>query len=861
MTITVFATEYDPAHVIVNILCKNPSEHLIFPIIVKYKPSKNVYFCMQTQKCKFSKRIETVFVCDAESLNFSYYVKNALPIKSEDIIHCLNTEETENLYKDFLLSHVPEGSENIEFKSLVFFCKTIIIKHLTNKYLLPTSPFWFLSTYGQTEGMLLLTMYYYLFEEQKSTIATTKNYVQCFTDKLGDMVFTYSSMSEFINITLKSNYRKKFVSFSEYAKQKNIRDRKEFLYLDKQIDIFRNSVHLTNSLRVHYIYIAYSTALEKNIFIKYSQLTSYEPTRSDTSQCQENMYILGNSLHSDLISIMKQYFNEDSYFQNYVEIKRMLNNKFQMQQYVYDINSNRNIMLVINSDQISKMVNKCNKHGEGYFTPIKLGLQGFLKILASNKSILIDGKPVTRRQYLHDQFSNPIPMFRVQMSYKNLYCFGSAESWYKNMGFDQVMQFLPNEYISDESLTSTFWLQDTTFLSDEIEKQFYVTRHEIFNEYLPVTNYIGDLDLPLQDSAIITESLFFSMCKLMRNVLINAWQKIFPFIDKDAYPIFFFKTTCSNPENPLNHNVCYNEVETAFCVCKKKIGLRIAIPIPQGTAIIGSEPLKQLSKIFNHLMCLNHDLMQILNSVIFPGECFDTGIYNTGRCLRLGFMYKVDEENNRFLYGRLKPIFIVPEKMKKNFQDFVSMQLDLNNILHHGTKDQTITEIIYSIFDKACPTEFSFIDSRTKQLYHRKQSSLETLCLKYLHVNGFSETSCLSRDDLLMTFTRSIAWPQMLKKNIQHCEARTATQFQHVTFLKIDHKNIQLKKLQNGKLSDFSCLTRNHKGNRENVLVYLEFKVDNNRILIILWSKCFTTKCKSNSKQVHSSVVLDSLNM
>lgn len=253
--------------------------------------------------------------------------------------------------------------------------------------------------------------------------------------------------------------------------------------------------------------------------------------------------------------------------------------------------------------------------------------------------------------------------------------------------------------------------------------------------------------------------------------------------------------------------------------------------------------------------------MQILNSVIFPGECFDTGIYNTGRCLRLGFMYKVDEENNRFLYGRLKPIFIVPEKMKKNFQDFVSMQLDLNNILHHGTKDQTITEIIYSIFDKACPTEFSFIDSRTKQLYHRKQSSLETLCLKYLHVNGFSETSCLSRDDLLMTFTRSIAWPQMLKKNIQHCEARTATQFQHVTFLKIDHKNIQLKKLQNGKLSDFSCLTRNHKGNRENVLVYLEFKVDNNRILIILWSKCFTTKCKSNSKQVHSSVVLDSLNM
>ncbi|ANC96524.1 helicase-primase primase subunit [macacine betaherpesvirus 9] len=860
MTTVLFATEYDAAHVIVNILCKNPGEHLIFPIIVKYKPSKNVYFCMQTQKCRFSKRLDTVFICDQDSLNFSFYVTNALPIKSDDIVNSLNDEETENLYKELLLLQNPDN-KNIEFRSLVFFYKTLMIKHLTNKYIMPTSPFWFLSTYGQTEGMLLLTMYYYLFEEQKSTIATTKNYVQCFSDKLGDMVFTYSSMSEFITITLKSNFRKQCVLFSKYAKQKNLRDREEFLYLDKQIDIFRNNVCLTNSFLVHYIYIAYSTALEKKKLITYSNLTSYNPALPIESQCQENMLILGNSLYSDLISVMKKYFNEESYFQNYVDIKRFSSDQLNVEEYLYKTRSEKNCVIAINSDQICKLVNKCNKHSEGFFSPLKPNLQGLLKILASKKTISMHGQSVSRREYIHKTFTHPIPLFRVQLLYKNVYCLGNEENWYKNMGFTETLQFLPDEYVSDEILTSSFWLQETNFLSEDVDKQFYATRHEIFNEYLPVTNYIGDLDLPLQDSVMITESDFFAMCRLMRNVFIKAWQEIFPEIDTESHPIFFFKSDCNNLDRYAESDLCLDAVHRPFCTCRKKIGLRISIPVPCGKAIIGSEPLKQISKIFNHLMCLNQDLIRILNSIIFPGECFDVGIYNTGRCIRVGYMYKVDQETKRYLYGRLKPIFIVPQKMKIDYKTFVQMQLDLNNILHHGTKSAKITEIVYNISDRACPKDFSFIDSRAKQIWHKKNITLESLCLKYLHLHGFSDTNSLSYDDLLVTFTRSIAWPQIMQKNIQHCESRIVSQFQHITFIKTDAKNVQIKKIQNGKLTDFNCLTRNHKGNRENVLVFLEFKVDGNRILIILWSTCFTTKCKSNTKQVHSSISLDNVNL
>lgn len=104
MTIVVFATEYDAANVIFSILCRSPSEHLIFPIIVKYKPSNNVSFCLQTQKCKNSKRIDTVFVCHAEKLNLSHYIQTASPIKAEDVANSLNDKETELLYVDMILS-------------------------------------------------------------------------------------------------------------------------------------------------------------------------------------------------------------------------------------------------------------------------------------------------------------------------------------------------------------------------------------------------------------------------------------------------------------------------------------------------------------------------------------------------------------------------------------------------------------------------------------------------------------------------------------------------------------------------------------------------------------------------------------
>nr|ARM62160.1 U43 [Human betaherpesvirus 6]UQK63444.1 helicase/primase complex [Human betaherpesvirus 6B] len=858
MTIVVFATEYDAANVIFSILCRSPSEHLIFPIIVKYKPSNNVSFCLQTQKCKNSKRIDTVFVCHAEKLNLSHYIQTASPIKAEDVANSLNDKETELLYVDMILSQTGKEKEDVEFKYMAYFHKSLIIKYLTGKFLLPTSPFWFLSTYGQTEGLLLLTMYYYLFEEQKSTITTTKNYVQCFTENTGSMVFTYSSMSEFINITLKSKFRKLFADFATYARQKNLRDKEEFKYLDTQINLFRKSSHLTNTFRVHYIYIAYNTALETTKFVNYCNITSYDSNLPIGQQCQRNVHILGNSLHENLLCIMKQYFNADCYFKTYIDIKRLKNPDLNVTEYEYALASKKKTIQALTSEQITRAIAKCNKNGEGLFSPVKPGLQGLLEISASDKYVQIQDKRIYRRQHLHKDYHRPFPVFRVQLLHKNIFCFGNSEDWYENMGFNRILQYLPDEYISDEALTRAIWLQDTHFLCDDFEKQFYTTRHEIFNERIPVTNYIGDLDLPLQDTATITEETFFSMCRLIRLTLINAWKKIFPSIDTNTHPIFFFKTQCDTTNDALDYTEDPTEIKQ-FCVCRKKIGLRISIPLPNGTAIAGGEPLKQLSKILNHVMCLDQELSQILNSLTFPGECFDIGIYHTGHCIRIGYMYKTDMDKGKMLHGRLTPIFIVPEGYRNSCKTFIQMQMDLNNLLHHGTKKAPIEELIYSITDKGCPKEnLSFMDLKSRQLWNKVNIATDTLITKYLNTHGFNNNAT-SADDSLLSFIRLIGWPIIKTQLITHYETRIAQQFSQVTFLKIDSKNLQIKKTQFGRVSDFSCLNRQHRGNRDNVLVYIQLKADGNRLILILWSTCFATKCQSNSKQVHCSIALEQL--
>lgn len=285
--------------------------------------------------------------------------------------------------------------------------------------------------------------------------------------------------------------------------------------------------------------------------------------------------------------------------------------------------------------------------------------------------------------------------------------------------------------------------------------------------------------------------------------------------------------------------------------------MRIIIPFPKDIIVIGGAPLKQISKILDHVICLDRELLCTLSRFGSPGECFDTGIYNNARCIRLPYMYKIDSDNGKTLCSKLFPIFIVPEAYKSDPRDFVRMQLDLNNLLHHSNVTNHTNNIVYAIVDKGCSIDNnSFMESRAKLMYAKKNFPLDQLINQYIRSIDNDYSSNLE-DDNIVTFTRIVVW-NMVKTSIEkHYSERVSLQFQNITFIKMDHNNVQIKKLTFGKLGNFQCLTRQHKGDRDNVHVFLEYKVDGNRIFATLWSRCFTTKCNSNSKQVHLSVALE----
>lgn len=851
MTLVVFATEYDTANIVFSILSQTITDYLIYPLLIKHRPSKNVYFCLQTQKCDRSKRIQTVFICRDETLHLSKYIIRNIPIHSNDIIKALNIEETEKLYDGILTK-----TTKAEFKHTVFFNKDILIKHLLKKYKVPTSPFWFIATYGQTEGGLLLTMYYYLFEEQRSTIQTTKDYVKCFLNDFGGVIFTYSSMIDFMKILIKSKFKCRIAPFVRYAMLKNARDREELNFVDEEIKRFTENIHLNDTSHVHYIYLAYNTVLNKQRLIKYTVDTAYDETLPSESQCKKDMLMLGKSLKEELISVMNKYFNIDTYFANYIDVCKVSAADLKLKNYAYDGDSDRSEISFATSDRIAETLETCNSQFEGLFSTVKTTLQGLLHVSASEKQFRCGDVCTKRRQYVKRGAEGPFPVFRIELPpNKHVFCYGTSESWIKNMDFGSVIKDLSHLYYSDEDLTNSVWLKESFYASTDAAQAFYQTRHEIFNEKLPVTNYIGDMDLILKKQCCLSKKQFFDMCRRMRMVFMTAWKNMFPGIDVDEYPVFFFKTKCDSPDA---EDGCFGSERPVFCMCTRKIGIRVIIPFPAGVAVVGGGPLKQISKILNHVICLDRDFVSQVNDFVHLGDSFDTGVYNNGHSLRMGYMYKL-EPSTSSLYGRLIPIFIVPAKRRSSPHEFVKEQLSLENLLHHGRNIERFDEIIYNIVDKGCPRESkSFIDTRNNMMFKRSCAPMEDVLLMHLQKHEVYMTD--TGDNLLMLYTKNVAWPRLREYIINNYEERVTCEFTDVIFHQVNNNLVQVKKFNLGRVLDFRCLKNKHRGDKENVQVFIDVKTDfKRRVTSTLWSRCFANKCNSNTKHVHISVTLQGL--
>nr|WEG69755.1 helicase-primase primase subunit [Mastomys natalensis cytomegalovirus 3]WEG70035.1 helicase-primase primase subunit [Mastomys natalensis cytomegalovirus 3]WEG70175.1 helicase-primase primase subunit [Mastomys natalensis cytomegalovirus 3]WEG70735.1 helicase-primase primase subunit [Mastomys natalensis cytomegalovirus 3] len=878
MTTVLFATEYDTPNIVVNMLANTPTDHYIYPLMVKYRPSNRVEFVLQTQKCPDSVRVQPVFICNARLLALSQYVTTCSPIPVNVIYTSLDSDATKEIYAHLF---EPQESHNDtpidDLKYLIHFNRNAILRYLNTTFMSPTSPSWFISTYGATEGTLILTMSYYLFERQYSTIQTTRDYTKCFTRDAGRPLFTYITMRDFISILHTSPFRKQVDRFASYAKAKNARDRRELEYVDQKINNFREESRLAADSCVYYVYLAYRTALRREKILKYCDYTEYHPDIADENQCTMEENFLGRSLDEELISVMDTYFSVEGYFGTYIQTHRVeLHVPNTYRGYDWDTNSISMTGYSSTSTNVATAIRKLNSDCESLFSPLQTNISGLMKLCTSGRYIVRDdGSALSRRNYLLNDTSRtigPTPVFRIEMpDNKHVFCTVRTENWKKRILPKDFIKNLPSEYVSDESLTDSIWFHENIAASNEVGEQLYRTRHELFNENLPVFNFIGDLDLKLREDVIgISKKDLFTLCRSLRKTMIDAWSHIFPQTDRLTHPVFFFKTACKTAQTTTIDDFEYQEQPT-FCSCRQKLGMRIIIPVPSGTAIFGGHVLKRLAKILDHTISLDRNLVAQLNAISHPGECFDTGIYHHGRSIRMPLMYKTDE-SGLLLHGRLNPIFIVPEGRREQPAEFIMQHISPENLTHHSNPDNApIREALISIEDKACKdTEYNFLQTQTKHTNSTKKLPLGPLLKTHLSgdplPNSYYESAtgdestqddeCEDSTDDIQAFARNIAWPRVLEHTRGHYREEVYAQLQEATIFNAVGRNcVAVKRTSYGRVRDFRCLTRDHRTPQETVQVFIDIRGDlRQNVWVTLWSRCFTRKCHSNSKQTHVSV-------
>lgn len=954
MTAVVFATEYDTANIIFGILTNATTGHNVFPLLVRHRPSRTISFCLQTQRCNDSVRIGAVFVCDNAKLNLASYVTTGRAIPTSILADSLDEEATRSSYEHLLNSQPGKtGRDDVPagFRHLVYFNKSAVIRYLNTTYLSPTSPSWFTSMYGPTEGMLLLTMYYYLFERQCSTIQTTRDYVRCFTSDTGTPILNYASMYDFMRTLLLSRFRTAISRFSTYARRRNARDRAELEFVDEQINKYRERCRLPDEACVHYIYLGYRTALNRDRVLRYCELTQFDSALEDDEQCAREDRFLGLGLDRDLISIMDKYFSPADFFEHYVS-KTLTEIPDSLQLFGYDWESEGRATVGFfgSVHDITRAIARVNEDADGIFTPLPETMAGFLTLCSSERSTETTHSEQAKRQRLthspiagspapettllrrdlllkrpaahYQRRRGPPPVFRVELAGgRHLFCTLTRENWFENVLGSRAILGVPDRHTSDELVTDSVFLEDNFVATTDYRKQLYLTRHELFNESLPVFNFVGDFDMKLrEDRPGIQRELLFKLCRGIRRAILVLWGHAFEtVVDTQTHPVYFFKTSCFTPEpeivttkidesppdcdmwspGTVSREFAVNDQETyheSFCTCRRKIGLRVISPFPQGTAVIGSETLRHLSAILNHVLFLDHELSRELHEVAHPGDYFDTGIYHSGRSIRVPYMYKIDAHGGRIMYGRLVPLFIVPEAAKNDVKSFVRKQMDIKNLLHHARPDingpvRLVNRVLLRIRDSARPDPTtSFIDSRAAVVSRYPRPFLGTLIYRFLHntdalsasstaaspslrdtfqtatadfptsspsdvSSDGDDVSCvLTRDDLLQ-FIKTAIWPQFAQQLGEHYETRVSAQFDHVIFDVRNLHQVAVKRLEAGRVKDFVCLTRAHRVAQENVQVFIDLRGGHKDIIwATLWSRCFTTKCHSNAKQVHASV-------
>nr|BEG23051.1 helicase-primase primase subunite [Macronycteris gammaherpesvirus 1] len=832
----VFGTDGDTAEILTNILTNADSVGNVFclihncysynitgsnVLITLYLPVKRPggsEKCLPVIQFKSDTATAMAFLFHGKSIDVKY-IQSRLNLKAvktffRPIINLLSCNNSK------------AEKPHVDLKSTIYWFRAKFVVTLRKIFKVTASPYWMISTFGSFETQFILVSSCYFFESHDCTIDTLSHLSRLFEKNKGKPLTCINTFHDLSGMFGTSQWLALVPKFSQYVGKKLQRDDFESEAIDSTINTFRGQLMLSNKDLIHYIYLSFFQCLNKENFLQYSQHTN--PENIDDAPSTS---ILTTFIDENFKTQMKTYYTKSSYLNTHVSVTYLeLEETDGYFKETYNLNPLSGQQLEFWCGQSKDLQNLLSKiQVEFPWFNFSVDLQGLLDLAALNPRQ--DTEEVKEKLF---SCAKRNPVYRCQYLNKTFFCVVNSDNltskWQKSISLPQGHGW---HSMPDKEMTTSICYQDLFFSLPTIREQLGVSRHEYFNPRLPVFNLILDFDLPINKPGLSLDCIY-SICLSIREDVISV-MKLLGCVDERNHPVYFFKSSCPQLEWEVEG------VKRPFCICVKKLGMRVVSPFPPGVMLIGSKPVIALAKILNRMLKMSKDIFAICPNILDIDGPFDYGIYHKGRCIRLPHTYKVNDTCG--LERLLKIIVCHPHVLDKTV--YIRDAMTLSSLLYHSKSnfwenEGKTTPPYQAVYDVTDLGE----DFLLKQTQQQLPKSFEEVDNKIETLTGID----------LVSWVSEVAWPKIFHTIKIYLPDDKTTQFHYVKFNQTSHNIIQLKP-QRG--NNFTCISLNHRSKNQGVRVFiLLFSNKVEELTATFMSQCFANKCNNNKPRAHFSVVI-----
>nr|WIM51663.1 MAG: DNA primase [Peromyscus leucopus gammaherpesvirus] len=815
-----FATDGDSAELVADVLTRTHNTYSVYAVLhncysLPECTTVNLRLCLPARRPGCGDKCPLLLPLTLTSTAAANFLLSGNPIPVNELQKLVNLKLARKNFKPLLdilmCGHKMDPGRN-DLYSIIQWFREKFIAGLRKMYRMSPSPHWLLTTFGTYETQFVLVASTFFFEDHDCTIDTLGHLAWLFCKDKGLSLAAINSLRELGAMFRSSPVRDKIPEFVEFIKLKLSRDNFESTALDNSVDQLRGQLALSNQDLVHFIYQSFFQSLNREKFIEYTEQTSPQ-NLPHLSACP----ILEKFIDSDFRTKMTTYYNKASYLSTYIKTHYIY--ETDIKGYSKETLSGSNYRYwcgqTLDMQKFMKEVNTMVP--ELHISP---DLQGLLSLAALSDQL--DDNP--KESLFGHIYKNPV--YRCQFLNKHFFVMMDNDAFDKKLS-ERI--FFPGDpewpRWHDMKITQNITYSDTFFSLDRMEPQLLISRHEVFNNRLPVFNWVLDLDLPLEATEHHLDSIY-GLATRLRACILDILQLIGDVTPE--HPVYFFKSSCLPLEG------FREEDSQTFCHCSK-MGFRIITPLPKGVAIVGTDAMVSLTQILNRSIRLDPLLLKDFPSVKENPGPFDTAIYSNGHSIRLPHTYKVDSVGQT---SRLLKLFVChPYETDKS--SYIKRACSLHSLLHHSDPYEPGNNRL-KIYFKINDVDDDFLAK--KAVEHLPLSKTQDVIQDIEMAVNMN----------ILAWVESHVWPKVQENIFAYLPEDKTSQFQRVTLSQNSGNLIQVKP-QRG--SNFKCLKFNHRNKSLTSRVFLTlYKHSDNSLIVTLMSQCFATKCGNNKPEAFFSI-------